>query len=121
MKNYLLLLLLLVPGLAAAQTPVPYFLDGHLGLNIYRGTPTYVYLRYGSFLDSAVVKKGRFQLKGTADENYKGFLSMSWHDGDMTDCKFAFYLGKGTLVFTSPDSLKNAQAAGEVGRPAEAN
>ena len=112
MKNYLLLLLLLVPGLAAAQTPVSYFLDGHLGSNTYRGTPTYVYLRYGSFLDSAVIKKGHFQLKGTVDEPHKAFLSMSRHGGDMTDYKDLFYLEKGTLVFTSPDSLKNAQVSG---------
>ena len=112
MKNHLLLLLLLAPGLAVAQTPVPYFLDGYMGPDTYRGTLTHIYLRYGSFLDSAVVKKGRFQLKGTAEENYKGFLSMSRHGGDMSDYKALFYLEKGTLVFTSPDSLKNAQVGG---------
>jgi len=30
----------------------------------------------------------------------------------MTDSKFIFYLEEGTLVFTSPDSLKNAQVGG---------
>lgn len=110
MKNYLLLLL--VPGLAAAQTPVPYFLDGHLGPGSYRGVPTYVYLRHGRVLDSAVVKNGRFQLKGTVGEPTKALLTMSRVAGNMTDSKFIFYLEEGTLVFTSPDSLKNAQVGG---------
>ena len=111
MKKYLLPLLF-VPGLAAAQTPIPFVLEGHLGPNTYRGTPTYVYLRSGSFLDSAVVKKGRFELKGTVDEPHKGFLSMNRHGRDMSDYKALFYLEEGTLVFISPDSLKNAQVGG---------
>ena len=112
MKNHLLLLLLLMPGLAAAQTPVPYFLDGHLGAGAYRGAPTYVYLRHDGVVDSAVVKKGRFQLKGTAKKPQKGLLSMNRDRENLTDYKVGFYLEKGTLVFTSPDSLKNAQVGG---------
>jgi peroxiredoxin len=111
MKKYLLLLLL-GPGLAAAQTPIPYFLDGHLGPRTYRGVPTYVYLSYGRVLDSALVQNGRFQLRGTVGEPHKAILSMSRVAGDMQDAKFIFYLEKGTLVFTSPDSLKHAQVGG---------
>lgn len=112
MKHYLLLLLLLAPYLAAAQTPVHYFLDGHLGARTYRTVPTYVYLRYGLVLDSALVKDGRFQLKGTVDKPHKAMLKMSRVDKDMKDVKFTFFLEEGTLVFTSPDSLKNAQVGG---------
>ncbi|MDF7815687.1 TlpA disulfide reductase family protein [Hymenobacter sp. YC55] len=111
MKNYLIFLLL-VPGLAVAQTPIPYFLAGKLGSDTYRGKPTYVYLRSGSLLDSALVKKGRFQLKGTVDEPHKAFLSMKRQSEDMSDYKAIFYLEAGTLVFTSPDSLKNARVGG---------
>jgi peroxiredoxin len=111
MKHYLLLLLL-VPCLATAQTPVHYFLDGHLGARTYRGGPTYVYLRAGRVRDSALVKNGRFQLKGTVDVPTKAMLKMSRVDRDMKDAKFIFFLEEGTLVFTSPDSLKNAHVGG---------
>ncbi|UPL47878.1 TlpA disulfide reductase family protein [Hymenobacter sublimis] len=111
MKNYLLLLLL-VPGLAAAQPSVPFMLKGRLGPTTYSGKPTYVYLRSGRMLDSAVVKGGRFELKGTVDEPTKGLLSMRRNMDDMSDHKAVFYLELGTLIFTSPDSLKNAQVGG---------
>jgi peroxiredoxin len=111
MKNYLSLLLL-IPGLAAAQTPIPYLLDGHLGARTYRGGSTYVYLHYARVLDSALVQNGRFQLKGTVDAPMKAMLSMSRDFTDRKDFKFTFYLEKGTLVFTSPDSLKHAQVGG---------
>ena len=112
MKNYLLLLLLWVPSLAAAQTPISFVLKGRLGSATYRAAPTYVYLRYGRVVDSAVVAKGRFELKGTVDEPTKAWLSMRRHHEDMSDYKAVFFLEQGTLVFTSPDSLKNAQVGG---------
>ena len=112
MKNYLLLLLLWVPSLAAAQTPISFVLKGRLGSATYRAAPTYVYLRYRTVVDSAVVAKGRFELKGTVDEPTKGRLSMRRHGEDMSDYKAVFFLEQGTLVFTSPDSLKNAQVGG---------
>ncbi|OGX84979.1 hypothetical protein BEN47_15585 [Hymenobacter lapidarius] len=111
MKHYLLLLLW-VPGLAAAQTPVSFMLKGRLGSDTYRSAPTYVYLRSGRMVDSAVVKKGRFELKGAVDEPTKAFLSMRRNMQDMSDYKAVFWLEQGTLVFTSPDSLKNAHVGG---------
>jgi peroxiredoxin len=111
MKHYLLLLLL-VPGLAAAQTPTSFVLKGRLGATTYRAKPTYVYLRSEAMFDSAVVKKGHFELKGTVDEPTKGFLSMRRHGEDLSDYKALFFLEQGTLVFTSPDSLKNAHVGG---------
>lgn len=112
MKNHLLLLLLLVPALAKAQTPISFVLQGRLGAATYRGAPAYVYLRSGRMVDSARVTNGRFELKGTVDAPTKGFLSMSRHMEDMSDHKAVFYLEGGTLVFTSPDSLKNAELGG---------
>lgn len=112
MKNYLLLLLLIVPGLTAAQTSIPFVLQGHLGAATYRSKPTYVYLRGGSRSDSALVKHGRFELKGTVEEPTKAYLTMRRHRDDMSDHKAVFYLEEGTLVFTSPDSLKNAHVGG---------
>jgi peroxiredoxin len=111
MKHYLLLLLL-IPGLAVAQTPISFVLQGRLGRATYRGKPTYVYLVSGSLLDSALVKKGRFELKGTVEEPTKAILSMRRRSKDMSDYKAIFWLEQGTLVFTSPDSLKNAHVGG---------
>lgn len=110
MRRFLLLVLL--PGLAVAQTPIPFVLKGRLGADTYRGAPTYVYLHGGGMSDSAVVENGCFELKGTVDEPTKGFLSMSRHMKDISDHKAMFYLEKGTLFFTSPDSLKNAHVGG---------
>ncbi|GAB3225822.1 hypothetical protein GCM10027346_07460 [Hymenobacter seoulensis] len=56
MKIYLLLLMLLIPGLAAAQVPIPFVLKGRLGSDTYHSEPIYVYLRYLSAVDSARVK-----------------------------------------------------------------
>lgn len=112
MKNYVLLLLLFVPGLAAAQMPTSFVLQGRLGATTYRGKPTYVYLRHGRVNDSAVVNNGRFELKGTVDEPTKAYLSMRRQDGDMSDSKAVFFLEPGTLVFSSRDSLKNAHVGG---------
>lgn len=83
-----------------------------MGPSTYRGAPIYVYLRSGRMLDSALVEKGRFELNGTVDEPTKGFLSMKRNSGDMSDSKAVFYLEQGTLVFTSPDSLKHAHVGG---------
>jgi hypothetical protein len=98
MRTYLLLLVLLAPGLAAAQTSIPYMLEGHLGARTYRSEPTYVYLSYGRVLDSARVENGRFQFKGTVDEPHKALLTMRRDLRDRTDAKFVFFLEKGTLV-----------------------
>jgi peroxiredoxin len=105
-------LLLLAPCFAAAQTPVSFVLQGRLGPKTYRSTPTYVYLRGGATLDSALVENGRFELKGIVDEPNKGWLSMRRNFEDQSDYKAVFWLEEGTLVFTSPDSLKNAQVGG---------
>lgn len=112
MKNYVLLLLLFVSGLAAAQTPTSFVLQGRLGATTYRGKPTYVYLRHGRVADSAVVKNGRFELTGTVDEPTKAYLSMQRKMEDMSDSKAVFFLEQGTLLFTSRDSLKHASVGG---------
>ena len=116
MRNYLLLPLLFISGLSVAQTPVHYFLDGHLGARTYRGKSTYVYLISGLLHDSVVVKNGRFEFRGTVDEPTKAALSMQrYAPVDVTskaDFKAVFFLEPGTLVFTSPDSLRNAQVGG---------
>jgi hypothetical protein len=62
MKKHLLGFLLLAPGLATAQTTYPFVVKGKVGqLN----APAKVYLLRGEVLDSATLKNGQFELKGT--------------------------------------------------------
>ena len=62
-KNALLALLLLVPGLSLAQAPFTYHISGRIGaLN----APNKVYLMNGELVDSATITNGAFELKGTA-------------------------------------------------------
>jgi hypothetical protein len=61
MKNYLLGLLLLAPGLVAAQATYPFVVKGKIGsLN----APAKIYLVGGEKLDSAILKNGHFELRG---------------------------------------------------------
>jgi len=109
MKKYLLPLLLL-PGLVATQKSISFVLKGQLNPRL--NAPATVYLHHDGKIDSAEVKNGRFRLKGTTDEPHKALLSMSRDAKGIKDYKAGFYLEKGTLVFTSPDSLKNSTVTG---------
>ena len=115
MKKYLLAALLALPGLAPAQTPFPYVIKGKLGsLN----APAKLYLVRGmTIADSATLKNGVFELKGTADApstadlvfRRKGRLLTLY--GPMGD-RVRIFLEPGTLAITSPDSLAHATFKG---------
>ena len=115
MKKYLLAALLALPGLAPAQTPFPYVIKGKLGsLN----APAKLYLVRGmTIADSATLKNGVFELKGTADApgtadlvfRRKGRLLTLY--GPMGD-RARIFLEPGTLAITSPDSLAHATFKG---------
>lgn len=111
MKHYLLGLLLAAPSLGLAQTSAPFVLKGKLGKIT---TPAKVYLvRDRAVADSAVVKNGAFELKGTIDSPQQALLALS-HTGSLKKLndRVGFYLEKGTLTLTSPDSLTNAKVTG---------
>ncbi|MBO3269049.1 TlpA disulfide reductase family protein [Hymenobacter defluvii] len=113
MKKYLLSLLLLAPGIVAAQKPekpVSFVLKGQLGSRL--NAPDKIYLRYGRKTDSTEIRNGHFLLKGSVDEPKRAWLYLSRDGEKPTDYKGDFYLEKGTLTFTSPDSLKNATVTG---------
>jgi peroxiredoxin len=115
MRKHLLTVLLALPCLAQAQKPFAYTVKGKLGnLN----TPAKLYLVRGmNIADSATLKNGAFELKGTADIpttadlvfRRKGRLvSLFGPMGDRT----RIFLEPGTLVLTSPDSLAHATIKG---------
>ncbi|MBF9140470.1 TlpA disulfide reductase family protein [Hymenobacter properus] len=113
MHQGLLSLLLLLPGVSAAQGPVAFILQGQLGAGIQPPAKVYLY-RNGEITDSASVVGGRFEIRGTSPGPGRASLALaqqghrpqySWS----ADEKSGFYLEAGTITFTSPDSLKNAR------------
>jgi peroxiredoxin len=115
MRKHLLAALLALPALAQAQTSFPYVIKGKLGnLN----APAKVYLVRGmQIADSASLKNGAFELKGTADApstadlvfRRKGRLTTLF--GPMGD-RARIFLEPGTLAINSPDSLAHATFKG---------
>jgi peroxiredoxin len=119
MIKHLLKFLLLAPGLAAAQTTYPFVVKGKVGsLN----APAKVYLLRGEVLDSATLKNGHFELKGTTQwlgsaelvlerqgklrENYN--RQTYFRQPDRT----RVFLEAGPVVVTSADSLPHARITG---------
>ncbi|MFC7666913.1 DUF4369 domain-containing protein [Hymenobacter humi] len=132
MKNRVISLLLLAPGFALAQTPAPaaypYVIKGKLGK---LSAPAKVYLINGvQATDSATLKRGRFELKGTTPFplsatlvlERQGRLQSGWRDmmfgGKMSRAyvespdRLRLFLEPGPVVVTSPDSLRTARVAG---------
>ena len=123
MKQYLLGSLLLVPGLALAQTPTaaaqtPFTLKGTIGkLN----APAKVYLlRDGRFRDSTALINGAFELKGTMEKpqetrlllQRQGKLKYGLRSGQYEE--LTFFLEPGPVLISSPDSLGRARVTGNV-------
>ncbi|AMR27408.1 hypothetical protein A0257_10065 [Hymenobacter psoromatis] len=132
MKNYLIGFLLLAPGLALAQTQVPatypYLIKGKIGQ---LGAPAKVYLLTGlQTIDSATVRQGQFELKGTTPYpqsatlvlERRGRLQSGWQQkmlgGKMrrvfieSPDRLRLFLEPGPVVVTSADSLRTARLAG---------
>lgn len=119
MKQYLFGSLLLVPGLALAQTPAAapqtFTLKGTIGrLN----APAKVYLlREGHQPDSAALKNGVFELKGTVDAPKQAWLILQ-RQGQLKKAfsqpaeRLTVFLEPGPVVLTSPDSLPKAKVTG---------
>jgi peroxiredoxin len=132
MKNYFASLLL-VPGLALAQTPKPttyqYVIKGRLGQY---NTPAKVYLINGvTPSDSATLRQGRFELKGstpfpqsaTLVLEREGRLRSGWREMKMPNGKVGraymespdrirLFLEPGSVVVTSTDSARTAHVTG---------
>ena len=135
MKKYLTGLALLLPALALAQAPAPapaaypYRLKGRLG---HLSAPAKVYLLSGGIqaTDSATLRQGRFELRGTTPFpqsamlvlERQGRLRSGWQEkmlgGKMrrvfveSPDRLRLFLEPGPVVITSPDSLRTARLAG---------
>jgi peroxiredoxin len=115
MRKHLLVALLALPCLARSQTPFPYTIKGKLGT---LDAPAKIYLVRGmQITDSATLKKGAFELKGTAaapataDLVFRRRGRLVTLFGPMGD-RARIFLEPGTLAITSPDSLAHATFKG---------
>jgi len=116
MKKLLSVALLLLPALAQAQTE-NFVLNGTVGT---RAGVTKAYLRYAVnkvfVLDSAVVKNGRFAFKGTLPEPIRASMVLSRNGMPLSRSKDGshefFFVEKGTVAWTTPDSAAKATVRG---------
>ncbi len=118
MKRLLFCLLALLPAAAFAQEPQAFTLKAKVGnLN----APSRAYLAYqlgaNKYVDSAIITNGNFVFKGTLINPTNASLLID-HSGaglnrvDSTADVLNFYLEKGEITLTSPDSVKKAQITG---------
>ncbi|MBF9238117.1 AhpC/TSA family protein [Hymenobacter sp. BT683] len=116
MKKILYSALLLLPGLAQAQTE-NFVVKGTVGA---KAGVTKAYLGYPVnkvwTTDSAVVKNGRFEFKGTVPEPGRASLTFSHKGTPLKKSKDAskqfFYLEKGTVTVATPDSAAKITVRG---------
>ena len=115
MKKTLLAALLALPCLAPAQTPFTCTVKGQLGRTL--NAPAKIYLQQGmTITDSATLKNGSFELKGTASVPTIADLKLRRGGrldqfGPYGDTK-RIYLEPGTVTVSSPDSLAHATFKG---------
>ncbi|RZK19936.1 MAG: AhpC/TSA family protein [Hymenobacter sp.] len=120
MKKHLLALLLLAPGLAAAQTTYPFLVKGKIGQ---LSAPAKIYLVYGpQVLDSATLENGAFEMKGATDWPHSAALVLARQGklGDNANGQAYFQAPDRQFIFLSPepvtvtsaDSLPKARVVG---------
>ena len=116
MKKHLYTALFLLPVLAQAQTE-NFVLKGTVGA---QAAVTKAYLGYAAnkkwVMDSAVVNNGRFEFKGTLPEPGRASLTLSHHGTSLKQSKDMnrefFFLEKGTVAWSTPDSAVKATVRG---------
>ncbi|MGI4760438.1 MAG: DUF4369 domain-containing protein [Janthinobacterium lividum] len=121
MPKYLLGLLLLVPGLASAQTTPLYLVKGQVG---HLNAPAKIYLVYGpQVLDSATLKNGQFELRGSNGWPHsaelvlerQGHLREGLRNGiyrRSSPERVSLFISPEPVTVASPDSLPKARLTG---------
>jgi len=114
----LLYAILFFPSLAFAQEPQGFELKGKIGI---LNPPAKAYLAYqagaNQLVDSAVISNGSFTFKGNILNPTKAALLID-HNGlgltkvDSTADVLNFYIEKGEITVTGPDSARKAQVTG---------
>lgn len=121
MKKCLLGLLLLLPGLASAQTTPLYLVKGQVG---HLNAPAKIYLVYGpQVLDSATLKNGQFELRGSNGWPHSAELVLErqgrLREGYRNDMyartspeRVSLFISPEPVTVASPDSLQKAKLTG---------
>jgi hypothetical protein len=120
-KKYLLGFLLLVPGLASAQSAPLFLVKGQVG---HLNAPAKIYLVYGpQVLDSATLKNGQFELRGSNGWPHsaelvlerQGRLREGYRNGMYARTspeRISLFISPEPVTVTSPDSLPKARLTG---------
>jgi peroxiredoxin len=116
MKKFLYSTLLLLPALAQAQTE-NFVVKGTVGA---KANVTKAYLGYAAnkkwVMDSALVRNGRFEFKGILPESGRASLTLSHNGTSLKQSKDTnrefFFLEKGTITWSTPDSSTKAIVRG---------
>ncbi|MDO7883874.1 DUF4369 domain-containing protein [Hymenobacter cheonanensis] len=121
MKKHLLGFLLLAPGLASAQPNPLYVVKGQVG---HLNAPAKIYLVYGpQVLDSAVLKNGQFELRGSNGWPHsaelvlerQGHLREGMRNGMYARTspeRLSLFISPEPVTVASPDSLSKARLLG---------
>jgi thiol-disulfide isomerase/thioredoxin len=117
MKRILIFVALLFPLLAFAQIPQPFTINGKIG-----SSNAKVYLGYtlgsNKVLDSAIMSNGTFQFKGDLIYPSNAILIIDYKNVGVNkldvqkDDDLVFYIEKGVINISSPDSAYKAQITG---------
>ena len=115
MKKSLLVLMLFTPVYLLAQKG-NFTLAGKIGA---LDSPAKIYIGYknatGSYMDSANIKNGQFEIKGSIVDPVQSTIVLSYSgDGpwNKTSESISVYLEPGTVYVNSPDSLSHALVTG---------
>jgi peroxiredoxin len=118
MKKSIFIYLILSQISVFAQSSYPYLIKGKIGeLN----APAKVYLYRRAILDSAILKEGRFELKGTTSIPFSAELILKRNGSLQNDPlinsqnlteRTTVMLEPGPVLVVSDDSLKNARMTG---------
>src|SRR5690606_14492805 len=124
MKKIIVSILALIPMMVFAQTGNQYVIEGKIGNS---AQPLKVYLTktlsIAGIIDSALVKNGKFKLKGTLKEPGRIILIAAKDVSGIPTRRIrrsgvpapdlkSFYLDAGVTRVNSPDSLKDAVVSG---------
>lgn len=120
MKKQLLIFLFFTPWVAFAQPTYPYVIKGTIGR---WDAPAKIYLKENGRLDSATLRHGHFELRGTTQLPFPAELVFE-RQGKLRDRPFSpgpsfqspdrttVMLEPGPVVLKSPDSLRQARITG---------
>lgn len=121
MKKVVLMFLAALPALLFAQTPVDYTITGKIGAFSAPARAYLIYQKDGkNIIDSTDVVNGAFTFHGKIVDPVPAFVAMDPSGANLNQLQrgkelidaLNFYIDKGNVVITSPDSVSKAVITG---------